>query len=102
MTILGVNAYNPDSAACLIVDGKIAAAAAEERFRRIKHWTGLPTQAIDYCLREAQMSLRDVDHMAINRQPGGHGLRRLEFAVTHQANPKVLLEKIKKRRAVPP
>jgi carbamoyltransferase len=102
MTILGLNAYHPDSAACLIVDGKIAAAAAEERFRRIKHWTGLPTLAIDYCLREARMKLRDVDHVAINRQPGGHGLRRLEFAVTHQANPKVLLEKIKKRRAVPP
>jgi carbamoyltransferase len=101
MTILGLNAYQPDSAACLIVDGKIVAAAAEERFRRIRHWAGLPTQAIDFCLREARMNLRDVEHIAINRQPGGHTLRRLEFVVTHQANPKLLLEKIKKKRGLP-
>lgn len=101
MTILGLNAYQPDSAACLIVDRKIVAAAAEERFRRIKHWAGLPTQAIDFCLREARIKLSDVDHVAINRQPGSHSLRRLEFAVTHQASPKLLLEKMKKRREIP-
>jgi carbamoyltransferase len=50
--ILGLNAYHGDSAACLFVDGKLVAAAEEERFRRIKHWAGLPTEAIDYCLRE--------------------------------------------------
>ena len=59
MTILGLNAYHGDSAACLIVDGKLVAAAEEERFRRIKHWAGLPTNAIDYCLREGGISLRD-------------------------------------------
>jgi carbamoyltransferase len=48
MTILGLNAYHADSAACLIVDGKLIAAVEEERFRRIKHWAGLPTKAIDY------------------------------------------------------
>jgi carbamoyltransferase len=101
MTILGLNAYQPDSAACLIVDGKIVAAAAEARFRRIRHWAGLPTLAIDFCLREARMNLRDVEHVAIDRQPGGHTLRRLEFLVTHQANPKLLLEKIKKWRGLP-
>ena len=96
MTILGLSAYQPDSAACLIVDGKIVAAAAEERFRRIKHWAGLPTQAIDFCLRQARLKLGDVDHLAIDRQTGSHTLRRLEFAATHLMNPKLLLEEIKK------
>ena len=50
-TILGLNAFHGDSAACLFVDGKLVAAAEEERFRRVKHWAGLPTMAIDFCLR---------------------------------------------------
>lgn len=53
MNILGLNAFHGDSAACLICDGHLVAAAEEERFRRIKHWAGLPTQSIQYCLREA-------------------------------------------------
>ena len=81
--ILGLNAYHGDSAACLIVDGKLVAAAQEDRFRRIKHWAGLPTNAIDYCLREAQLMLRDVDHIAVNRKPGVHKWRQLGFVLTH-------------------
>src|ERR1700736_4693011 len=77
MIILGLNAYHADSAACLIVDGKLVAAAEEERFRRIKHWAGLPTEAIDYCLREARLTWRDVKHIAINRKPGVNNWRRL-------------------------
>ena len=99
MTILGLNAYHGDSAACLIVDGKLVAAAEEERFRRIKHWAGLPTQAIDYCLREAQISLRDVDHIAINRQPGVHNWRRLKFVLTHRPHPQLMRQKIRNIRS---
>lgn len=101
MTILGLSAYQPDSAACLIVDGKIAAAAAEERFRRTRHWAGWPTRAIDFCLREARLKLGDIDHVAIDRRPGGHTLRRLEFSAVHLVNPRVLLGRIKKRRRTP-
>ena len=61
MNILGLNAYHGDSAACLFVDGKLVAAAEEERFRRIKHWAGLPTSAINYVLEEGKLSLGDVD-----------------------------------------
>ena len=99
MTILGLNAYHADSAACLIVDGKLIAAAEEERFRRIKHWAGLPTQAIDYCLREARLKLGEVDHIAINRQPGVHNWRRLKFVLTHQPHPKLMWQKIKNIRS---
>src|SRR5438552_3766608 len=99
MTILGLNAYHGDSAACLIVDGKLAAAAEEERFRRMKHWAGLPTQAIDYCLTEAGLDLRDIDHIAVNRKPGVNNWRRLQFVVTHWPHPKLMWQKIKNIRS---
>ena len=98
MKILGLNAYHGDSAACLVVDGKVIAAAEEERFRRIKHWAGLPTNAIDYCLREGRVELRDVDHIAINRQPGVHNWRRLGFVLAHRPHPKLMWQKIKNIR----
>src|SRR6266516_2345661 len=99
MTILGLNAYHGDSAACLIVDGKLVAAAEEERFRRIKHWAGLPTNAIDYCLREGGISLRDVDHIAINRKPGVNNWRRLAFVLTHRPDPRLMLQKLQNIRS---
>jgi len=99
MTILGLNAYHGDSAACLIVDGKLVAAAEEERFRRIKHWAGLPTNAIDYCLREGGISLRDVDHIAINRKPGVNNWRRLGFVLTHRPDPRLMLQKLRNIRS---
>ena len=97
--ILGLNAYHADSAACLIVDGKLVAAAEEERFRRIKHWAGLPTKAIDYCLSEARLNIREVDHIAINRNPGVNNLRRLGFVATHWPSPGLMLQKIKNIRS---
>ena len=97
--ILGLNAYHADSAACLMVDGKIVAAAEEERFRRIKHWAGLPTNAIDYCLHEGRLRWSDVDHIAINRQPGVNNWRRLRFILTHWPHPKLMLQKIRNIRS---
>jgi carbamoyltransferase len=99
MTILGLNAYHGDSAACLVVDGKIVAAAEEERFRRIKHWAGLPTKAIDYCLREGRVDLADLNHIAINRQPGVHNWRRLGFVLAHRPHPKLMWQKVKNIRS---
>jgi len=99
MNILGLNAYHGDSAACLFVDGKLVAAAEEERFRRIKHWAGLPTEAIDYCLREARLGWRDIEHVAINRQPGVNNWRRLGFVLTHRPHPKLMWQKIKNIRS---
>jgi carbamoyltransferase len=99
MRILGLNAYHGDSAACLFVDGKLIAAAAEERFRRIKHWAGLPTTAINYVLEEGKISLGEVDHIAINRKPGVNNLRRLGFVLTHWPHPKLMAQKIKSIRS---
>lgn len=99
MTILGLNAYHGDSAACLIKDGRLVAAAEEERFRRIKHWAGLPTNAIDYCLREGGVSLQEVDHIAINRKPGVNNWRRLAFVLRHRPDPRLMLQKVKNIRS---
>src|SRR5436305_268407 len=99
MNILGLNAYHGDSAACLFVDGKLVAAAEEERFRRIKHWAGLPTSAINYVLQEGKLSLADIDHIAINRQPGVNNWRRLAFVVTHFPHPKLIAQKIQNIRS---
>jgi carbamoyltransferase len=100
MKILGLNAYHGDSAACLFVDGKLIAAAEEERFRRIKHWAGLPTSAINYCLQEAKLQLEEIDHIAINRKPSANNLRRLGFVLTHWPHPKSMAQEIKNIRRV--
>ena len=99
MLVLGLNAYHADSAACLFRDGNIVAAAEEERFRRIKHWAGLPIQAIDYCLQEGGVSLGDVEYIAINRQPGVNNWRRLQFVLTHRPDPRLMLQKIRNIRS---
>ena len=65
--ILGLNAFHGDSSACLLKDGILIAAAEEERFRRIKHWAGFPSEAIRWCLLEAGISLEDVQHIALNQ-----------------------------------
>ena len=79
-TILGLNAYHADSAACLVRDGELVAAAEEERFRRIKHWAGLPSEAVRYCLAEAGLSLDRIDHVAINRNPRANLFKKVLFA----------------------
>src|SRR5437868_6672552 len=70
MNILGVSAFYHDSAACLVRDGKIVAAAQEERFSRKKHDAGFPRNAIDYCLREAGVSAASqLDLVAFYEKP---------------------------------
>jgi carbamoyltransferase len=68
-TILGISAFYHDSAAAVVVDGRIVAAAQEERFTRIKHDEAYPRQAIDYVLAEAGLSLAEVDHVVFYDKP---------------------------------
>ena len=69
MYILGVSAFYHDSAACLINDGKIIAAAQEERFTRKKHDAGFPHHAIQYCLKEAQITAGAIDNIVFYEKP---------------------------------
>ncbi|HEY6477941.1 MAG TPA: carbamoyltransferase N-terminal domain-containing protein, partial [Polyangia bacterium] len=69
MNILGISAYYHDSAACLVVDGEIVAAAQEERFTRKKHDAGFPKKATAYCLKEAGIRPEDLDLVAFYDKP---------------------------------
>ena len=67
--ILGISAFYHDSAAALLVDGEVVAAAQEERFTRKKHDYGFPTQAIEYCLDHAGLSAADLDYVGFYDKP---------------------------------
>ena len=69
MNILGISAFYHDSAACLVQDGNIAAAAQEERFTRKKHDHSFPTHAVEYCLREKDLTPGDLDFVAFYDKP---------------------------------
>jgi carbamoyltransferase len=69
MYILGINAHHGDAAAALVRDGELIAAVEEERFNRIKHCAGFPAQSIEYCLRTAGISIGQVEHIGISRNP---------------------------------
>ena len=84
--IVGINAYHGDSAACLLIDGQLVAAAEEERFRRVKHWAGFPSEAIRYCTSAAGIRLADVDFVAINQDGRANLWRKLQYAALHRPN----------------
>lgn len=69
MNILGISAFYHDSAACLVRDGEIIAAAQEERFTRKKHDASFPKHAVDYCLREGGIRVNDLDLVAFYEKP---------------------------------
>jgi carbamoyltransferase len=69
MNILGINAYHGNASAALVCDGKLIAAVEEERFNRVKYAAGFPAAAIRYCLNVAGVTLSDIDHVAVPRNP---------------------------------
>ncbi|HKP83419.1 MAG TPA: carbamoyltransferase C-terminal domain-containing protein [Pyrinomonadaceae bacterium] len=85
MYILGINAYHGDAAAAIVCDGRLIAAAEEERFNRFKHSAGFPEQAVRYCLNEAGIDVEDLDHVGISRDPSAHLHKKILFAATRVA-----------------
>lgn len=69
MNILGISAFYHDSAACLVQDGRIIAAAQEERFSRVKYDARFPTGAVNYCLAEANLTAADLDYICYYDKP---------------------------------
>ena len=96
--ILGINAFHADAAAALIRDGEILGAVEEERFRRIKHWAGFPSEAIRWCLEDAGVRLEDVDHVAINSFPGAHRWRKIAYTLAQRPDPGFLWQRWKNKR----
>jgi carbamoyltransferase len=95
VNVLGLNAYHGDAAAAIVVDGRLAAAAEEERFTRVKHTAGFPSAAVRYCLEAAGLEIGDVDHVAISRNPGAHVERKLLFALTRQPGPGLVRDRLR-------
>jgi carbamoyltransferase len=93
--ILGLNAYHGDSSACLVRDGHLVAAAEEERFCRIKHWAGFPSEAIRYCLEAAGIELSAVEHIAINRNPRVNNFRRLAYVLKRRPAFRLVLNRLR-------
>ena len=81
MHILGINAYHGNASAAIIADGRLVAAVEEERFNRVKYAAGFPAAAIRYCLDTAGITLREVDHIAIPRNPWARLGTKLWYAV---------------------
>jgi carbamoyltransferase len=79
--ILGISAYYHDSAACLVIDGEIVAAAQEERFTRKKHDESFPAEAVAYCLREGGITTADLDLVGFYEKPLVKFERILETAI---------------------
>jgi carbamoyltransferase len=97
--ILGLNAFHGDSAACLVRDGQLVAAAEEERFRRIKHWAGFPAAAIGYCLAEAGIGLGEVDHVAVNQDSHANQLKKAAYVLSQRPDLGLVLGRLRNRRA---
>jgi carbamoyltransferase len=81
MLIVGINAYHGDASAAAIVDGRLVAAAEEERFTRIKHAAGFPAEALRYVVKAAGASPRDIDLLAVARDPWARIMRKAWHAL---------------------
>src|ERR1700687_202604 len=81
MNILGINAYHGNASAAIVCDGRLVAAVEEERFNRVKYAAGFPAHAIRYCLRAAGLTLADIDHVGVPRNPWARLGTKLYYAM---------------------
>jgi carbamoyltransferase len=87
-----------DSSACLLRDGVLLAAAEEERFRRIKHWAGFPSEAIRWCLADAGIGLAQVDHVAINQDGKANLGKKLSYTLLKRPDLGMVLDRLRNKR----
>lgn len=109
MYILGLSCYYHDAAAALVKDGELIAAAEEERFTRKKHDSGFPAKAVEYCLKEAGITIEQVDHIGFYEKPMVKFGRILETAIANwplsyksfrQAVPKWLTSRLRIKKEI--
>ena len=96
--ILGINAFHGDSSAALIVNGELVAAVEEERFNRVKHWAGFPSESIKWCLEQGNITPDDLDHVASSSNPRANTLKKLGFLVKNRPSFDVVVSRLKRRR----
>jgi len=100
MYILGINAYHGDSSASIMKDDQVIAATEEERFRRIKHWAGFPTEAIRFCLGEAGISIQEIDHITISRNPSANIKKKILHTLKNRVGIKNVFDRIANSKKV--
>ncbi len=100
MYILGINAYHGDSSACIMHNDEIIAASEEERFRRIKHWAGFPSEAIKFCLGEAGIDITQVDYITISRDPSANLHKKIVHAAKNLVSVKALKDRLANSKKV--
>lgn len=101
MIILGINAYHADSSAAILKDGVLIAASEEERFTRVKHWAGFPEKAIQFCLDELGITLDQVDHIAIGRDPKAKLDKKMLYLLKNpQGGVKTVLNRLSNNKKV--
>ncbi|HVH60899.1 MAG TPA: carbamoyltransferase N-terminal domain-containing protein, partial [Candidatus Sulfotelmatobacter sp.] len=81
MNILGINAYHGNSSAAIVCDGQLVAAVEEERFNRVKYAAGFPAEAIRYCLKQAGLTLGEIHHVAVPRNPYARLATKIFYAL---------------------
>lgn len=100
MYILGINAFHGDSSACILYNGELIAATEEERFTRVKHWAGFPELSIKFCLREAGITIEQLDAVAISRDPAANLHKKILHAAKKLVNIKSIKDRIANSRKV--
>src|SRR5690606_7075909 len=93
--ILGINAYHGDASACIYHNSQLIAASEEERFRRIKHWAGFPTHAIEFCLKEAGIQITEVNYIALSRDPKANFGRKVITALKNRLSLGNMINRVK-------
>jgi len=98
MYILGINAYHADSSAALIKDGEVISAVEEERFNRIKHWSGFPIQSIKYCISKENLEINDLDFIAVNSNNYSNIFNKLFYSLSNNISFEFFLNQAKRRQ----
>src|SRR6266704_1681222 len=101
MNILGINAYHGNASAAIVCGGRLVAAVEEERFNRVKYAAGFPAQAIRYCLREAGLTLADIDHVAVPRNQYARLATKLFYALRMPSFARERVRSISKFTGIP-
>lgn len=98
VNILGINAFHGDASASLVQNGELIAAVEEERFTRVKHWAGFPSQSIRYCLEIGGINASEIDHVAVSFNPKANLKRKLLFTLQKRPSLSSLLDRFRKQR----
>jgi carbamoyltransferase len=101
MNILGINAYHGNASAAIVCEGRLVAAVEEERFNRVKYAAGFPAQAIRYCLKEAGLGLKDIDHVAVPRNPYARLGTKLFYAMRMRSFARDRIKVLAKFKGIP-